>query len=89
MIIIVTITFSNNYIITITFLRLNIFNDYILRNLTYLSVDFNQALIIKNNIYKNEKDRISLWLCLTSSHQHLSPENDRQDGGTVPSGAKA
>lgn len=47
MIIIVTITFSNNYIITITFLRLNIFNDYILRNLTYLSVDFNQALIIK------------------------------------------
>jgi hypothetical protein len=68
---------------------LNIYNDYILRNLTYLSVDFNQALIIKNNIYKNEKDRISLWFCLTSSHQHLSPENDRQDKGTVPSGAKA
>ena len=71
MIIIVTITFSNNYIITITFLRLNISNDYILRNLTYLSVDFNQAFIIKKIYIKMKKIASLFGFALLAATQAL------------------
>ena len=71
MIIIITITFSNNYIITITFLRLNISNDYILRNLTYLSVDFNQALIIKTIYIKMKKIASLFGFALLAATQAL------------------